>query len=128
MCKEYIDREAFVAEMLKLYCAACERRQGIKNGKKQFLYEIGDVPCRACDICDMIDDVEDFPAADVAPVVRGRWIKKDPYDSESNVKCSACGEVFDYIDGVCHLCDVELPYYCPNCGARMEVQGDANGE
>lgn len=114
MCKEYIEREALVAEMLKLYCAACERRQGIKNGKKQFLYEIGDAPCRACDIGDMIDDIEDFPAADVAPVVRGRWIKKDPDYSDSNVKCSACGEEFSYI--------------CPNCGARMEVQGEANGE
>lgn len=123
MCKEYIEREAFVAEKRKLYCAACERRQGIKNGKKRFLYEIGGAPCRACDIGDMIDEVEDFPAADVAPVVRGRWIQENPYDRESDVKCSACGEVFSYIYGVCYLvCGVELPHYCPNCGARMEAK------
>lgn len=66
--KEYIDREAFIARYRKQFCENCDRRKGIKNGKLKFCYEIGDAPCRACDIDDMLDYVEDFPAADVRPV------------------------------------------------------------
>ncbi len=57
----------------------------------------------------------DLPAADVRPVVRGKWIDVR-YDDEELVggwytipKCSACEE--------------EAPYksnFCPNCGAKME--------
>ena len=65
---EYIEREAFLAEKRHLYCENCARR---KNGKGKFVYDIGDAPCRACDIMDVLDAVEDFPAADVRPV---KWI------------------------------------------------------
>lgn len=66
---EYIERERFLAEQRHLYCENCARRKGMKNGKMRFVYEIGDAPCRACGIGDVLDDVEDFPAADVRPVV-----------------------------------------------------------
>lgn len=62
----YIDREAFLVEQRHLYCENCARR---KNGKGKFVYDIGDAPCRACDIMDVLDAVEDAPAADVRPVV-----------------------------------------------------------
>ena len=63
---EYIEREAFLAEQRHLYCDNCARR---KNSKGKLVYDIGDAPCRACGICDVLDAVEDFPAADVRPVV-----------------------------------------------------------
>lgn len=66
---EYIEREAFVEQKRKQYCEDCNRRKGMKNGKYKTLYEIGEAPCRACGIDDMLNDVEDFPAADVRPVV-----------------------------------------------------------
>lgn len=64
----YIEREAFLAEQRHLYCDNCARR---KNSKGKFVYDIGDAPCRSCDICDVLDAVEDAPAADVGwiPVV-----------------------------------------------------------
>ena len=82
---EYIEREAFIARQRELYCQNCNRRRGMKDGKltKRFVYQIGDAPCRACDVDDMINAVDDFPAADVKPVVCCRdcvhWtrIKKD---------------------------------------------------
>ena len=55
-----IDADAFVKEKTRQFCENCENRKGLKNGKKKFLYEIGGVPCRACDIGDMIDYVDDF--------------------------------------------------------------------
>lgn len=69
---DYIEREAFLAEQRHLYCENCARR---KNVKGKFVYDIGDAPCRACDIMDVLDAVEDFPAADVRPVVLCRDCK-----------------------------------------------------
>lgn len=61
------------------------------------------------------------PAADVRPVVRGKWIKfpaalayKNAYSS-THIVCSACEAVFDV---VCN--HTELFNFCPNCGAMME--------
>ena len=64
---KYIDVDAFVEKKREQYCAACERRMGVMNGKAGMIYEIGDAPCRACWVDDMLGDVEDFPAADVRP-------------------------------------------------------------
>lgn len=67
--------------------------------------------------------LETVPAADVAPVVHGRWLREEPSDPESDVICSNCQSMFDYIDGVCYLVvGHELPYYCPNCGAIMDLE------
>jgi hypothetical protein len=55
---DLIDRNAFIKKTTNLYCENCERRMGMKKGKKQFVYDIGDAPCRACEVCDLIDDVE----------------------------------------------------------------------
>lgn len=74
----------------------------------------------------LLRSVEDIPAADVAPVVHGRW--KAQMDSERSgfqfltlpdhivgYICSNCGEeAIEYID------DYFLPDYCPNCGAKMD--------
>ena len=65
-----------------------------------------------------------IPAADVAPVVHGKWMRSDDdWDSLTTIRCSICGEewCFEMID------DVTLLNYkhCPNCGARMD--GADNG-
>ena len=54
------------------------------------------------------------PAADVADVVHGRWIKDDFLSDDVNntEKCSQCGELIGWFGN--------LPNYCPNCGARMD--------
>ena len=41
---------------------------------------------RACWVDDMMGDVDDAPAADVAPVVHGRWVEDHDY-----LKCPECG-------------------------------------
>lgn len=63
---DYISREAFIESQQHLYCENCARR---KDGKGKFVYDIGEAPCRACGIMDVLDAAEDFPAADVVPVV-----------------------------------------------------------
>lgn len=79
---EYISREAFVRKYREGYCENCDRRKGMKNGELRFVYDIGDAPCRACDIGDMLDAVDDFPATDVVEVVRCRECFR--YDPETH--------------------------------------------
>lgn len=54
------------------------------------------------------------PAADVAPVVHGRWEIDDFWSDNVQItgKCAACSEIISWFN--------ELPNYCPNCGARMD--------
>ena len=60
-----------------------------------------------------------IPAADVAPVVRGRWEWLGPNRLVTDCMC-----------GTCSACKVRSKYIvntmlCPNCGARMDG-GDSN--
>lgn len=55
--------------------------------------------------------IESVPAADVVPVVHGRWENGNPI-------CPICGEdKFKDLDADI-WCDWQ-PDYCPNCGAKM---------
>ena len=61
-----------------------------------------------------VSSIMQIPAADVAPVRRGRWIK----DGEDGpVYCSECGEEHEWGD--------YRATYCDTCGAKMDRgQGD----
>ena len=57
-------------------------------------------------------DIENFPNADVAPVVHGQWEPGNPI-------CPVCGEnKFKDLDADI-WCDW-MPDFCPNCGAKMD--------
>jgi hypothetical protein len=71
----------------------------------------------------MIDEIRNkirrMPAADVAEVVNGEWLRSDDdWDSLTTIQCSSCGEewCFETDDDVSLL----NYKYCPNCGARMD--------
>lgn len=102
---EYIDRNTFLAERREWYCENCNRR---KNSKGKLVYEIGDAPCRACDIGDILDAIEDYHAADVVERKIGKW-EHDGSNWENRFICSACG----------HKIFEKPTNYCPNCGAVM---------
>ena len=65
--------------------------------------------------------IQNIPAADVAPVVRGRWVHGEygPY-------CSNCDGYPPTRKRPGHPGDTEFDYtnFCPNCGAKMEVQDE----
>lgn len=57
------------------------------------------------------------PEAEFAPVVHGRWVDnvdKDGFLCNAWRKCSVCGG----------LNFSKKPPYCPNCGAKMDLQGE----
>lgn len=61
--------------------------------------------------------IDDAPAADVAPVVHGRWIHsryKDCSEQFELVKCSQCNH-----EAYAMAFYVRGGNYCPNCGAKM---------
>lgn len=84
---EYIEREAAIRALLN-------------DASEQVSYSREDAA----------DCIRYMDAADVAPVVHGRWLYGDYYD----------------IGDVCSECDWDSQMthpsyrYCPNCGARMD--------
>ena len=88
---EYIDREAALMKLMQDGCSA-------KN----------------------LQSISDMPAADVAPVVHGRWIGK-PICGNDNCRCSECGS-WHHIHA--NLRGEIMQKYCPNCGAKMDEKED----
>ena len=67
------------------------------------------------DVVSAYIDICKLPAADVAPVVHGKWLK-GTQDVDSCIKCSVCGiELDKYIIGG------KMPEYCL-CGTKMDLE------
>lgn len=60
---------------------------------------------------DLAEDFYSIPAADVAPVVHGRWV----FGGDGCVICSECNE---------EESNDNHRNYCPNCGATMDGGAD----
>lgn len=93
---EYIEREALLEKISRMI-DYCEKDRSV-NGLTA-LFQVGDA-------------IIDCKAADVAPVVHGRWIERRiPNDTGTLVfVCSACGGKPEWTKR----------NYCPNCGAKMD--------
>ena len=63
-----------------------------------------------------INALRNAPAADVAPVVHGRWKA-----SGGLLECQNCGEIYSTLGGN----EGKAWDYCPDCGARMDGDSDA---
>lgn len=90
---EYIEREALVAKI---------RNHGILGSGYSYEEQENDV----------ISTIESIPAADVAPVVHGRW---------EDIRFLTTGDGRVRV-GNCSSCkSIErVRNYCPECGARMD--------
>ena len=115
-----IDADATIKYLREFRCKDCDRRKGMKNGKIRFCYEIGEAPCRACDIGDAIDyflDEDISPTIDAVQVVRCkdcRWGEptKNAYDEDRII----CGNDATYID---RYITVPANWFCAD-GERKE--------
>lgn len=63
-------------------------------------------------VCEM-KKPEDFPPADVRPVVRGRWKPFDLTFGRSIYACTSCGEASEVPTEM----GTPMYRYCPNCGS-----------
>lgn len=66
-----------------------------------------------------VDRLNEIPAADVRPVVPGRWERMSDNDvfGDIHCRCSACGK--DWWQGPGWFRDAN---FCPNCGADMREE------
>lgn len=94
---EYIERE----ELMKFPIRRNHYDQ--EHGNEHFIYGIETV----------LEYAENLPAADVAPVVHGRWKA-----SSVLLECQNCGEIYSRLGGN----GGKAWNYCPNCGARMDYK------
>lgn len=61
----------------------------------------------------VLRQVSDAPAADVAPVVHGRWMREETEGGFHIWRCSRCGRgMNDNPEGI--------DLYCYHCGAKMD--------
>lgn len=68
--------------------------------------------------------IEEIPAADVRPVVRGKWIEHnyDPEYLSCDFSCSECNVYLEeYYFGEGQWPGKTDHYFCPNCGADMRT-------
>lgn len=98
---DYISREAALLSMTPIVKRASERNRNILSAVKQ-----------------CVEAINWCPAADVAPLRHGRW-KKSYADNEA----FGVRPFFLYCSE-CHKATVHQYTYCPNCGARMDGDGD----
>lgn len=109
---EYIGREvaiAIIEEKQKELCPVGRYGRGYVYGSDREKYDAWD---------EIIDALENAPAADVAPVVHGRWIHSRYEDCSEQfelVKCSQCNH-----EAYAMALYVHGGNYCPNCGAKMD--------
>lgn len=101
MADEYIRREDFIQ-----YLEKCKKGAAVTNLVWAAIMAIE-------------RDVRDMPAADVATVVHGHWIKDNFFSDDVNngEKCSQCGELIGWFGNP--------PKYCPGCGALMDGGNDS---
>lgn len=65
--------------------------------------------------------IRELPAADVAPVVHGRWVLHHTATGNPYTECSNCCTDFKFRTdkGTLAKLDMRGMLYCPNCGARI---------
>ena len=61
--------------------------------------------------------IDSAPTVDAVPVVHGRWHE---FEATDGIVCSECGRAWNIIDNC-----TETFNYCPNCGAKMDGDGNA---
>ena len=100
-----IDADALLSQYKgNIWTAQTDYADGFRDVAK----DIADAPT-------IIEAEEDFPSADVKPVVRGKWEVCGMFDDFG--RCSNCYCMFPIDTAMTEF------HFCPNCGADM--RGDA---
>ena len=116
---EYINRES----LMKRFCERCNE-------------ERSESPCEPSD-CFAREVIKTIPSSDVAPVRHGRWIMKHKHrggfrrytgiDDMGEQHTITADERVEYDDRYCSECGKQSAdnflNYCPNCGAKIDLEG-----
>lgn len=105
---EYISRDAIYAEVQR----EIDRYWSVFSGRSDGYYLAEDV----------LPEIENFPAADVAPVIHEHWIKVKFADSRALINEGKLCLIDGFWCGSCGCEVYEKTPYCPQCGAKMDVE------
>ena len=93
---DYIDREALLKAISK----------------------VGGSPLSEWDTVGVVSLVANQPAADVAPVRRGHWVRVG-----DGTACSECLAGMKRTDGIqTEWVDLSMMLFCPKCGSKMDKE------
>lgn len=99
---EYIEKEALRQFPIR------KDHYDKENGDEHFIFGIEAV----------LEYAENLPAADVAPVVHGRWEQIKEWATKAKYRCSVCGrEIMSAVK-----VNIKKYPYC-HCGAKMDLEG-----
>lgn len=118
---EYIDREKLRNKVISVgrFFKSLEKTEETKALRKT-------ITC-------IVNRIDKIPAEDVAPVKHGEWLDNTEYLTETEfnydgfyydsdyICCSTCNSNFNKIDNC-----TETFNYCPNCGAKMDLEEQNN--
>lgn len=101
---EYIERNVLLERMKANF------QQGSRYGCDEPMYPVVE------------ETILEADAADVSPVVHGRWVNEDFPENLAAVhdmaQCSVCGELSHKSEHGYAI----LSKFCPNCGAKMDEE------
>ena len=105
---EYIEREALRAEAIRL------------TGGNEFAFD------NCFPYWQFSKSIKEAPAADVAPVVHGKWMQCKTQLGKIYSVCSNCKTDFKFKTdkGTFARLDMNGMPYCPNCGCRMDKEDE----
>ena len=68
--------------------------------------------------------IDIIPAADVAPVVHGKWIDySEKHEKGMDLRCSICNKrASAFVGGFDDFWDNYRPNFCSHCGAKMDLE------
>lgn len=106
---EYIDRSELLRIEKLLDTDILRKSKTASNIYEQMMYDIAHIPA----------------AGDVAPVKHGNWVNyAGKHDRGMDLRCSICNLRASYfVGGSDEWWDNSKPNYCPNCGAKMDLEG-----
>lgn len=100
---EYIEREKLIKKIDDYFSKTDP------NGQEQ----VGVLKCRGI--------IRAMPPADVAPVKHGKWVG---YQTNSFKNSSEGLKRKFYRCSICHTANAICAKYCPNCGAKMDLEDE----
>ena len=100
--KRLVDAEAIARKLKNAHCAEC--------------HVVRKVQCSACWVEDILELLDD-EAVDAVEVVHGEWVVCGDGEYVPFL-CSACGKTTSWYHA-------QTANYCPNCGAKMDGDGNA---
>ena len=94
----------------------CVSKQAVIKAVDKHTFDTDEGLCLDDDISCILEEI---PSAQPERKT-GRWILWN-YPGEECAICSVCGEEYDQME--LYIGGNDYPKYCPDCGAKMEVEG-----